>query len=176
MLITFEHTANLQSPRTANMITDVLKQQPEYTTFLYFAFVSVPLVLFCLTSSGPGLYKGFPAVGVDDRDGRFGRIDKARKRWMQHGASIVQEGFEKVGLNSSQAWQMLTFSIFVLKFPKCFQVVTGAGPRIVLSGRYADEIRNEPNLDFRMSNSIVSAPHAYTDSEYYTFEYTNNLT
>lgn len=68
---------------------------------------------------------------------------------------------------------MLTF--FVLKFPKCFQVVTGAGPRIVLSGRYAEEIRNEPNLDFRMSNSIVSAPHAYTESEYYTVECTSNL-
>lgn len=146
------------------MITDVLKQRPEHTPFLYLALVSLPLILFYLKSSGPGLYKGFPVVGVDDRDGRFGRIDKARKRWMHRGASIVQEGFEKVGVNVSQVWQMLTFSLFVLKFPKCFQVVTGAGPRIVLSGRYADEIRNEPNLDFRMSNSIVSAPHAYTDS------------
>lgn len=158
------------------MITDVLKQRPEYTPLLYLAVVSIPLVLFYLKFSGSGLYKGFPAVGVDDGDGRFGRIDKARKRWMHHGASIVQEGLEKVGVNSSQVWQMLTFSLFVLKFPKCFQVVTGAGPRIVLSGRYAHEIRNEPNLDFRMSNSIVSVHHAYTDSDDYTFEYNSDLT
>jgi len=50
------------------------------------------------------------------------------------------------------------FFVFALKFPKCFQVVTGAGPKIVLSGKYVEEIRNDPHLSFAKSSSIVGAP------------------
>jgi len=78
------------------MITDESTQRSDSTPFLYLALVSFPLLLLYLTSLGPSLYQGFPVVGIEDGDGRFGRIDKARKRWMHHSASIVQEGLQKV--------------------------------------------------------------------------------
>ncbi|KAI8948489.1 cytochrome P450 [Xylaria longipes] len=50
-----------------------------------------------------------------------------RKSWMFHGSEVLNEGSKTNGP---------------------FQIMTGTGPKIILPNRYADEIRNLPELNF----------------------------
>ncbi|KAI3323903.1 cytochrome P450 [Xylariaceae sp. AK1471] len=52
-----------------------------------------------------------------------------RKSWMSHSKEVLQEGFKKTngGL---------------------FQIMTGTGPKIIVPNKYADEVRNLPELNF----------------------------
>lgn len=45
----------------------------------------------------------------------------------------------------------------LFKFSGAFQVVTTAGPKIVLPNKFADEIRNNPHMNFQAAISAVSA-------------------
>ncbi|KAI3332777.1 cytochrome P450 [Ustulina deusta] len=51
-----------------------------------------------------------------------------RKSWMYHSLEVIEEGLKKTN--------------------GPFQIMTGTGPKIVLPNRYADEIRNLPELNF----------------------------
>ncbi|KAI1339931.1 cytochrome P450 [Xylariaceae sp. FL0016] len=63
---------------------------------------------------------GFPVIDVDNQG--------PKKTWLWHGRQAISEGLQK--------------------FSGPFQVVTGTGPKIVLPNRYADELRNHPDLNF----------------------------
>ncbi|GAP88592.1 putative cytochrome p450 protein [Rosellinia necatrix] len=64
-------------------------------------------------------WPAFPLISV--------RGKGPRKSWMLHGKEVLNEGSKINGP---------------------FQVMTGTGPKIVLPNRYADEIRNLPELNF----------------------------
>ncbi|XHG05621.1 hypothetical protein AWENTII_008836 [Aspergillus wentii] len=91
----------------------------------FLVFVLIGLVY--QSTSGPKLYHGVPTVGIDTGKGIAG-LEKARQDWYVHGKEILDRGMKQcVG---------------------CFQVFTDVGPKIVLPNRYADEIRNHPDLHF----------------------------
>lgn len=90
-------------------------------------------LIFSLATSGPKLHSSFPIAGLES--GWFGRLEKARRSWLHRSKEIVNEG--------------------LTKFPGCFQVVTASGPKLVLPGEFADEIRNNPHLSFQQAVSKV---------------------
>ncbi|OTB03468.1 hypothetical protein M426DRAFT_321828 [Hypoxylon sp. CI-4A] len=65
-------------------------------------------------------FAGFTIVAVDGKS--------PTKSWIWYGKETINEGLRK--------------------FSGPFQVMTGTGPKIVLPNKYADEIRNNPLLDF----------------------------
>ncbi|KAI0406366.1 cytochrome P450 [Xylaria palmicola] len=65
-------------------------------------------------------FPGFPLITV--------RGLGPRKSWMYHANEVLAEGFKKTN--------------------GPFQIMTGTGPKIILPNRYADEIRNSPELNF----------------------------
>ncbi|KAI0425343.1 cytochrome P450 [Xylaria sp. FL1042] len=71
-----------------------------------------------ITQSKP--WPAFPLISV--------RGLAPRKSWMSYGSEVLQEGFKKTN--------------------GPFQIMTGTGPKIILPNRYADEIRNLPELNF----------------------------
>jgi hypothetical protein len=66
-------------------------------------------------------FPGFPVIALDGRS--------AMDTWLWHGKKAITEGLKR-------------FS------GRPFQVVTGTGPKIVLPNNFANEIRNNPALDF----------------------------
>ncbi|KAJ2983042.1 hypothetical protein NUW58_g6322 [Xylaria curta] len=65
------------------------------------------------------LWSGFPIITA--------RGLGPRKSWMLHAGEVLKEGSKTNG---------------------SFQILTGTGPKIILPNRYADEIRNLPELNF----------------------------
>ncbi|KAI1456218.1 cytochrome P450 [Annulohypoxylon moriforme] len=65
-------------------------------------------------------FTGFPVVSIDGQS--------PVKSWIWHGKQTLEEGLRR--------------------FSGPFQVITGTGPKIVLSNKFADELRNHPSLDF----------------------------
>ncbi|ETS75628.1 hypothetical protein PFICI_12572 [Pestalotiopsis fici W106-1] len=63
---------------------------------------------------------GFPLATVEGKG--------PKKSWLFHGRQLVAEG--------------------VKKYSGAFQVMSGTGPKIVLPNRFADELRNNPHLNF----------------------------
>ncbi|OJJ55238.1 hypothetical protein ASPSYDRAFT_71738 [Aspergillus sydowii CBS 593.65] len=88
-------------------------------------------LIFSLATSGPKIHSSFPIAGLES--GWFGRLENARRSWLHRSKEIVNEG--------------------LTKFPGCFQVVTASGPKLVLPGEFADEIRNNPHLSFQQAVS-----------------------
>ncbi|KAI0025227.1 cytochrome P450 [Xylariomycetidae sp. FL0641] len=76
-----------------------------------------------ITSDRP--FTGFPIIAVEGQS--------PKKTWLWHGRQAIAEGLQK--------------------FSGPFQVITGTGPKIVLPNRYADEIRNHPNMNFNKAFS-----------------------
>ena len=90
-------------------------------------------LIFSVATSGPKIHSSFPIAGLES--GWFGRLENARRSWLHRSKEIVNEG--------------------LTKFPGCFQVVTASGPKLVLPGEFADEIRNNPHLSFQQAVSKV---------------------
>ncbi|KAI1205060.1 cytochrome P450 [Annulohypoxylon truncatum] len=65
-------------------------------------------------------FTGFPIISIDGKS--------PMKSWIEHGKETLEEGLRRVA--------------------GPFQVVTGTGPKIVLSNKFADELRNHPHLNF----------------------------
>ncbi|KAI6092926.1 cytochrome P450 [Hypoxylon rubiginosum] len=76
------------------------------------------LVYSLITAERP--FAGFPVITVDGKS--------PTRTWMWHGKEAITQGLQK--------------------FSGPFQVMTGTGPKIVLPNRYADELRNNPSLNF----------------------------
>ncbi|KAI0479144.1 cytochrome P450 [Xylariaceae sp. FL0804] len=85
---------------------------------LVVATIIVGVVYGIVTAERP--LPGFPLVSVDGQS--------PKNSWMWHGRKTIAEGLEK--------------------YSGPFQVMTGTGPKIVLPNRFADELRNNPSLDF----------------------------
>ncbi|KAF2157929.1 cytochrome P450 [Myriangium duriaei CBS 260.36] len=71
------------------------------------------------------LLAGIPFVHLD------GEGSKSSNDWIKDGKAVLSKGLDK--------------------FYGPFQVMTGTGPKIVLPNRYADELRNHPDLNFPKS-------------------------
>ncbi|OGM49856.1 hypothetical protein ABOM_001453 [Aspergillus bombycis] len=98
------------------------------SSIFHLFLVACLLVLIYDWTFSSKLYPGFPAVGIDPRKGFLRGFEKARDDWYLHGKEILDRGLKTcVG---------------------CFQVVTDAGPKIIMPNRFADEIRNHPDLNF----------------------------
>jgi cytochrome P450 len=91
------------------------------TATLLFAIVAWQIAAF-----RPRLHSGFPALGIESKG--WGRFERAREVWRKSGKAIIDQGLKQ--------------------FPGAFQVFTDVGPKIILPNRFADEIRNNPNLNF----------------------------
>ncbi|KAL4917993.1 cytochrome P450 [Aspergillus aurantiobrunneus] len=110
----------------------ILRAVDTVDTPLLYITIIIATLFFSLTTSTPKLHSGFPTAGLD-QTGRFNHIEKARKNWLKRSKEIVTEGLKA--------------------FPGCFQVITATGPKIVLPGEFADEIRNQPDLHFKKAIS-----------------------
>ncbi|KAI9149937.1 Cytochrome P450 monooxygenase adrA [Paramyrothecium foliicola] len=95
---------------------------------LYIALASLPIIFF-VVNSRTKLHPGFPTAGIDDKDGSLGSIEQARKQWAADAPAVIMKGIKQ--------------------FAGCFQVITPTGPKIVLPGKFADEIRNDPRMNFQ---------------------------
>ncbi|KAI1199298.1 cytochrome P450 [Nemania serpens] len=82
------------------------------------ATILLSFVYSLLTKNRP--WPAFPLISV--------RGLGPRKSWMSHGDEVLAKGLKKTN--------------------GPFQVMTGTGPKIVLPNRYADEVRNLPELNF----------------------------
>ncbi|KAL4876524.1 cytochrome P450 [Aspergillus karnatakaensis] len=78
----------------------------------------------------PRLYSGFPVVGLDPRKGYVW----AQKQWTENTRGVIRRGLEECD--------------------GCFQVCTDSGPKIVLPSRFADEIRDHPDLSLRRATAV----------------------
>ncbi|KAI0113556.1 cytochrome P450 [Nemania sp. FL0031] len=87
--------------------------------------ILLSIVFSILTKDRP--WSGFPLISV--------RGLSPRKSYLNHGNEVLKEGLKKTN-------------------GRPFQVMTGTGPKIVLPNRYADEIRNLPDLNF--SKAFIS--------------------
>ncbi|KAI2632123.1 cytochrome P450 [Hypoxylon sp. NC1633] len=76
------------------------------------------VVYSLITADRP--FAGFPLVALDGKS--------ATKSWLWNGREVLAEGLRR--------------------YSGAFQIMTGTGPKIVLPNRFADEIRNNPSLDF----------------------------
>ncbi|KAI0536033.1 cytochrome P450 [Xylaria digitata] len=83
------------------------------------ATILLSIIYSFFTKNGP--WPAFPLISV--------RGLGPRKSWMHHGQEVLDEGFKKTN-------------------GRPFQVMTGTGPKIILPNKYADEIRNLPELNF----------------------------
>ncbi|TGJ87222.1 hypothetical protein E0Z10_g1556 [Xylaria hypoxylon] len=83
------------------------------------ATILLGIVYSLFTKNRP--WPSFPVVSV--------RGLSPRKSWMYHGHEVLDEGSKQTN-------------------GRPFQIMTGTGPKIVLPNKYADEIRNSPELNF----------------------------
>ncbi|KAI1186380.1 cytochrome P450 [Nemania serpens] len=105
-------------------IQNILPKGLPVTVQIIIATILLSLVYSFLTKNRP--WSNFPLIKV--------RGLGPRKSWLAHGDEVLTEGLKKTN--------------------GPFQVMTGTGPKIVLPNRYADEIRNLPELDF--SKAFIS--------------------
>lgn len=80
--------------------------------------------------------------------------------WMEQAEQLLKYGFKQVSLPVEKKVSV-PLSIFMLKktheqYHGPFQVMTGVGPKIVVANKYADEMRNHPNLSFSKATNAVS--------------------
>ncbi|EQB43262.1 hypothetical protein CGLO_18104 [Colletotrichum gloeosporioides Cg-14] len=94
---------------------------------LQYLFLAIAPLIFYFFMYRDSLHEGFPTAGLSPRGDRD--LQKARERWGVDGPNILREGLKK--------------------FSGCFQVITTSGPKIILPGKFADEIRNDTRMDFR---------------------------
>ncbi|KAI1322691.1 cytochrome P450 [Xylariaceae sp. FL0255] len=80
--------------------------------------ILLSLIYGYITADRP--HSAFPVISVNGKSPLWS--------WMLHGPEVVKEGLKRT--------------------TGPFQVITGTGPRIVLPNKYADEIRNSPELNF----------------------------
>ncbi|KAL1618717.1 hypothetical protein SLS54_007153 [Diplodia seriata] len=88
-------------------------------------FVVVFGLLYALVGRN-GLHPGFPLVRADE-ESKYS-FEKAQAEWNAGAHKLIEKGMDR--------------------FKGAFQVVTAIGPRIILPNKYADEIRNDPHLNF----------------------------
>jgi hypothetical protein len=131
------HASNRHSGSTLFEIMSILQDvlvgySVHLTATLLFAIVAWQIAAF-----RPRLHSGFPALGIESKG--WGRFERAREVWRKSGKAIIDQGLKQ--------------------FPGAFQVFTDVGPKIILPNRFADEIRNNPNLNFsRAINQVRWAP------------------
>lgn len=118
------------------VITEMLSLAQIPQTFEGLPIISLltgaSLLLFLCSSAysllGPAKpWLGFPVMSLDGLS--------PRRSWIKHGNAMMQKGLEQ---HSGP-----------------FQCMTGIGPRIVLPNRFADEIRNNPNLSLSEAYSRI---------------------
>ncbi|KAK8055710.1 hypothetical protein PG993_000937 [Apiospora rasikravindrae] len=83
------------------------------------ATVVIGIIYSVLTKERP--LAGFPLAAIEGQS--------PKKSWLFHGPQTLNEA--------------------LAKYSGPFQVMTGTGPKIVLPNRFADEIRNNPSLNFQ---------------------------
>ncbi|KAK8088499.1 cytochrome P450 [Apiospora hydei] len=83
------------------------------------ATVVIGIIYSILTKERP--FAGFPLAAIQGQS--------PKKSWLFHGPQTLAEA--------------------LAKYSGPFQVMTGTGPKIVLPNRFADEIRNNPSLNFQ---------------------------
>ncbi|KAI1129820.1 cytochrome P450 [Nemania abortiva] len=108
------------------------------------ATIVLSIVYSLLTKDRP--WSAFPLISV--------RGLSPRKSWLIHGNEVLAEGLKKTN--------------------GPFQVMTGTGPKIVLPNRYADEIRNLPDLSFSkafISDFFVNYPGFEPHRQGFTHEF-----
>ncbi|KAL1639239.1 hypothetical protein SLS58_008081 [Diplodia intermedia] len=93
--------------------------------FVATLFVVVLGLLYALVGRN-GLHAGFPLVRADE-ESKYS-FEKAQAEWNVGAHKLIEKGMDR--------------------FKGAFQVVTAIGPRIILPNKYADEIRNDPHLNF----------------------------
>ncbi|KAF3811758.1 Cytochrome P450 monooygenase 1 [Colletotrichum gloeosporioides] len=93
---------------------------------LQYLFLAIAPFIFYFFMYRDSLHEGFPTAGLPP--GGHRDLEKARERWLVDGPNILREGLKK--------------------FSGCFQVITTSGPKIILPGKFADEIRNDTRMDF----------------------------
>lgn len=124
------------------------------------SLVCVLLVLVYHSYSGPNLYPGFPTVGIDTSKGPVRGLDQARENWAIHGKEILDRGLKQVSSIFDRDLPTPRSDIVHWQIAGCFQVFTDTGPKIVLPNRFADEIRNHPDLHFGKAISKVCGRQA----------------
>ncbi|KAK7950883.1 cytochrome P450 [Apiospora aurea] len=92
------------------------------------ATVVIGIIYSILTKERP--FAGFPLAAIQGQS--------PKKSWLFHGPQTLAEA--------------------LAKYSGPFQVMTGTGPKIVLPNRFADEIRNNPSLNFQKAFLKVRWP------------------
>ncbi|KAI1076359.1 cytochrome P450 [Whalleya microplaca] len=88
-----------------------------------FATLVLGVIYSIITAGRP--FAAFPIIAVDGLS--------PKNTWLWQGRKAIAEGLQK--------------------FSGPFQIITGTGPKIILPNHYADEIRNNPSLNFNKALS-----------------------
>lgn len=109
----------------------------------YLLLATAPFIVYFFMCR-ESLHEGFPVAGLPP-DGHSD-FQKARERWLVDGPNILREGLKKVNDLLSR---LHASTLICQQFSGCFQVITTSGPKLILPGKFADEIRNDTRMDFR---------------------------
>lgn len=78
-------------------LTISILESPLFRLFI----IGILIKLLYDAACGPGLYPGFPAAGVDPKDGYSRGLSTARENWLAHGKEILDQGVKKVFISVS---------------------------------------------------------------------------
>lgn len=100
MAVNFQLLSSYELPLSPNQLKmDVMLSTGSFPLLITALVAIFPVILY-VSSPGSRLFKEFPTAGLNEKDG-LRKIDEARKRWFEHGASIIEEGLKKVSIDST---------------------------------------------------------------------------